>query len=132
MARWAWIRSGIVATVVEQATEPTALGPWVDVTAQPAVSAGYTYSGGVFSPPVARVSLSQRDFWRRFTVTERESLQDILDNGTPTQKKKLKAFRDYVATGMDVELFDDYIIASVTLLESANVIAAGRAAVILG
>lgn len=76
-------------------------------------------------------SLTQRAFWRRFTVAERESLQGLLATGTQNQKNKLHAFRDYVATGMKVELIDDYIIASVTLMETAGIIGAGRAAEIL-
>jgi hypothetical protein len=130
MARWALITGGVVELVTEQATQPTP-GTWVDVTGQH-VGPGYTYNGTTFAAPPRLVSLTQRDFWRRFTVAEREALQDMLDNGTAVQKKKLKAFRDYVQTGMNVELFDDYIIASVTVMETAGVIAAGRAAIILG
>jgi hypothetical protein len=81
--------------------------------------------------PIVYHSLTQRAFWRRFLVSERETLQNILASGTQTQKNKLNAFRDYVLTGMRVELADDYIIASVTLMETAGVIAAGRATVIL-
>jgi hypothetical protein len=75
--------------------------------------------------------LTQRAFWRRFLVAEREALQNILANGTANQKNKLNAFRDYVQTGMLVELDDDYIIASVTLMETAGILTAGRAQVIL-
>jgi hypothetical protein len=82
-------------------------------------------------PPMPCYSLTLRDFWRRFTAAERDALEDMLDNGTALQKKKLKAFRSYLLTGMDVELFDDYIIASVRLMETAGVIAPGRAAEIL-
>jgi hypothetical protein len=77
------------------------------------------------------VSLSLRDFWRRFTVAEREALQNILATGTQTQKNKLSAFRDYLTTGGNVELNDDYIIASVNLMETAGILASGRAAQIL-
>ena len=76
-------------------------------------------------------SLTQRAFWRRFLVAEREALQNILATGTQGQKNKLNAFRDYVQTGMKVELNDDYIIASVTLMETAGIIASGRATTIL-
>jgi hypothetical protein len=54
-----------------------------------------------------------------------------LATGTQSQKNKLNAFRDYLLTGGNVELIDDYIIASVNAMETAGVIAAGRADVIL-
>lgn len=77
------------------------------------------------------LSLAPRDFWRRFTTAEREALQNILATGTQVQKNKLNAFRDYVLTGGNVELIDDYIIASVNAMETAGILASGRAAQIL-
>lgn len=133
MARWALVRGGHVDTVVDQAEQPTVDlgGAWVDVTGQH-VGPGYTYNGAVFAPPVVAVSLPPREFWKRFTAAEREALQNKLATGTQGVKDKMNAFRDYVATGGNVELKDDYIIAAVTAMESAGVIAAGRAAQILG
>ena len=81
--------------------------------------------------PAPFPTLTPRVFWRRFTVAEREALQNILATGTQNQKNKLNAFRDYVATGGMVELLDDYIIASVNTLETVGILAAGRAAQIL-
>lgn len=132
MARWALVRGGRVDTVVEQAEQPTVDlgGAWVDVTGQH-VGPGYTYNGAVFAPPVVAVSLPPREFWKRFKAAEREALQDKLATGTQAVKNKLNAFRDYVATGGNVELADDYIIAAVTAMETAGVIGAGRAAQIL-
>jgi hypothetical protein len=133
MARWALVRGGKVDTVVEQATTPTVDlgGQWIDITGQH-VGPGYTYNGSTFAAPAVVVSLPPKAFWQRFTATEREALQDKLATGTQPVKNKLNAFRDYVATGGNVELSDDYIIASVTAMESAGVLAAGRAAQILG
>ena len=76
-------------------------------------------------------SLTLKQFWQRFTVSEREALMGLIATGTQGQKNKLNAFRDYVQTGMNVELDDDYIIASVTLMETAGILSAGRAVVIL-
>jgi hypothetical protein len=81
--------------------------------------------------PIPTYSRTQKQFWQRFLVTEREALQGLLATGTQVQKNKLNAFRDYVIQGGNVELNDDYIIASVNLMETATLIAAGRAAVIL-
>jgi hypothetical protein len=133
MARWALVRGGKVDTVVEQVTTPTVDlgGQWIDITGQH-VGPGYTYNGSTFAAPAVVVSLTPKAFWQRFTAAEREALQDKLATGTQPVKNKLNAFRDYVATGGNVELSDDYIIASVTAMESAGVLAAGRAAQILG
>ena len=133
MARYALVRGGVVATVVEQASAPTVNlgGQWVEVKGQN-IGAGYTYDGSTFAAPAVVVSLPPRDFWKRFTTAEREALQDKLATGTQAVKNKLNAFRDYVQTGGNVERADDYIIASVTAMETAGVIAAGRAGQILG
>lgn len=76
-------------------------------------------------------SLTLKAFWRRFLTSEREALQNILSTGTQVQKNKLNSFRDYLLTGGNVELNDDYIINSVTLMETAGILAAGRANIIL-
>lgn len=76
-------------------------------------------------------SLTRIDFIRRFTVAERESLKEMLLNGTATQKRKVGAFVDYLGYDDDVYLGDQYIIDSVNLMESAGVLAAGRAAEVL-
>lgn len=133
MARWALVRGGEVAAVVEQAAQPTVDlgGQWIDVTGLH-VGPGYTYDGNAFAAPVVAIrSLSPRDFWRRFTVSEREALENKLATGTQAVKDKISAFRTYVLTGGAVELDDDYIIAAVAQMETAGVIAAGRAAKIL-
>ena len=76
-------------------------------------------------------AITLRAFWKRFTATEREALQGLIATGTQGQKNKLNAFRDYLAQGGNVELDDDYVIASVTLLETAGIIGTGRATQIL-
>jgi hypothetical protein len=52
MKRWALIQGGKVATVVEQATQPTIGGEWVEVTVQ---GPGWGYVEGAFVPPSAVV-----------------------------------------------------------------------------
>jgi hypothetical protein len=82
-------------------------------------------------PPIVAYSITLKAFWQRFTAAEREALQNIVSTGTQAQKNKLNAFRDYLQTGGNVELNDDYVIASVTLMQTAGIIGAGRAAEIL-
>jgi hypothetical protein len=71
------------------------------------------------------------EFAKRFTQAERESLWNIQQNGTATQKQKLGAFKDYLQDAGFADLNDPYIQASVTLMETAGVIGAGRAVQIL-
>jgi hypothetical protein len=96
---------------------------------------GWSYDGSTFTSPsyveAVYYSLPVKSFWKRFTTAEREALQNILATGTQTQKNKLNAFRDYILTGGNVELIDDYIITSINLMETAGVIGSGRADVIL-
>ena len=81
--------------------------------------------------PIEDYSLTVKQFWARFTPAEREALQNLLATGTQAQKNKLNAFRDYVTHGGNVELNDDYIIDSLTLMQTAGIIAGGRASAIL-
>lgn len=81
----------------------------------------------VIIPP--RPTLTMKTFLRRFTAAEREALYDIRQNGTATQKKKLGAFMEYIMDGVETD--DEYVVTIVNLMETAGVIAAGRAAEIL-
>jgi hypothetical protein len=130
--RYALVRGGVCVTIVESETLPTVDigGQWV--AAADGVGPGWTWNGTAWSAPVVTVrSLTVRAFWRRFTATERETLENKLATGTQVQKDKLNAFKAYLLTGGNVELDDDYIIASVGAMEAAGVIATGRAAQIL-
>lgn len=80
---------------------------------------------------VLKAVLTLKDFWNRFTQTEREALMNLQLTGTQTQKNKLGAFKDYMRDVGAADLNDAYVQASVNLMESVGVIAAGRAAVIL-
>jgi hypothetical protein len=81
--------------------------------------------------PVVKAVLTLKAFWQRFTQAEREALMNLQLTGNQTQKNKLGAFKDYVRDCGSVDLNDAYIQASVQLLETVSIIAAGRAAVIL-
>ena len=132
MSRWALVRGGTCVTVVEQATQPTVDlgGQWV---AAGSAGPGWTWDGNAWAAPAPEAvrSLSPRGFLRRFSAAEREALEDLAATGTANVRKKLAAFKTYVQTGGYVELDDDYIVAAVTAMETAGVVAAGRAAQIL-
>lgn len=81
--------------------------------------------------PVLKSVLSLKQFWDRWTQAEREALMGLQLTGTQGQKNKLGAFKDYVRDAGLVDCNDAYIQSAVNLAESAGIIAAGRAAVIL-
>lgn len=128
--RWALIIATKVANVIEQDTQPTIPGQWILCgNAGP----GWDYDGVNFTAPAPAKSpfITRKAFWQRFTAAEREILQGILAIGTQGYKNKLNAFRDYLAQDDSVDLTDAYIVASVNLMETAAILAAGRAATIL-
>lgn len=135
MSKYAIIVDTIVSNIVlsDSSLQPN----WILIDGlipQPGI--GWSYVNSTFySPPVPQpaliYSISLKNFWRRFLISERETLQNILATGTQAQKNKLNAFRDYLNTGGNVELNDDYVITSVNLMEIAGVIGAGRATIIL-
>lgn len=90
-------------------------------------SSTHVFDAAAVLKPVLRL----RDFQQRFTQAEREALWDVQQNGTATQKKKLGAFRQYLTDAGEADLNDAYIVSSVNLMETAGVIAAGRAAQVL-
>lgn len=75
--------------------------------------------------------LRARDFLDRFTVTEREDIFDAARNGSPPLQKRLNAFLEYVKTSGWVSLDSQYVVDSVTAMETAGLIGAGRAAEVL-
>lgn len=100
------------------ANSPT--GVWNKIT--------HTFDASAVLKPV----VSKRDFWKRFTDTERETLYDMSLNGTAAQKKKIGAFRAFISDCEGVDLNDAYVQSSVSLMETAGAIGVGRAAQIIG
>lgn len=88
-------------------------------------------SSHTFVPSALKSVLTLRQFWDRWTQAERESLMNLQLTGTATQKQKLGAFKDYVHDVGLVDCNDAYIQTCVNLAESAAILAAGRASVIL-
>jgi len=82
--------------------------------------------------PPAENAVSPAAFWRRLTAAERESFAGTLASGTPQQKQKLAAFRDYLLFGGNVDLDDDYIASSLALMEQIGILGNGRGAAVRG
>lgn len=129
-AVWRNTDGGLVSTGTVLANPlPTGLSSFDFGTPQVGVWNTATH---VFDPaPVLKSVLTLRQFWDRWTQTEREALKNLELTGTQTQKNKLGAFKDYVHDAGMVDCNDAYIQSSVNLAESAGIIGAGRAAVIL-
>lgn len=135
MSKWCHIVAGVCDLMVEAATMPTVTfrgGHWVQAAG--GAAPGWRWDGAQWLEPLPDAQvlrITPRDFLRRFTATERETLEDLATNGGPAARKKLAAFKFYLSTGGYVELDDDYIVTAVAAMEAAGVIAAGRAAEIL-
>ena len=71
MSRWALMSGRIVATVVEQDTQPQVLGAWVDCTGL-AVGPGWAYDGAVWTAPAAQVPAA---------VSMRQAREALIDAG---------------------------------------------------
>lgn len=83
----------------------------------------------VVAAPMSIVPL--KTFWQRFTMSEREGIENLLATGTQLAKNKIAAFRTYVQSAGMVDCNDPYILASVQALETAGVLATGRTAQIV-
>ena len=75
--------------------------------------------------------ITSREFWNRFTPSERDDLHEAARSGSPAVKKALHAFIEYVRLDDGVDLDDPYIIDRVNRMETAGLIAVGRPAEIL-
>lgn len=80
-------------------------------------------------PPKPKITT--KEFWRRFTPSEREDLHEATRVGSPAVKKALHAFIEYIRVDNSVDLEDSYTVDRVSLMETAGLIGAGRAAEIL-
>lgn len=96
-------------------------------------------SGLVWSPkrrsfdtaPVAKGALSLKEFLDRFTPGEREVWWKFSADGDMNKKYSLGSFRSYLDAAGAVDLGDPYVVNAVQSMESAGVLAAGRAVEIL-
>ena len=76
--------------------------------------------------PARKVALSLRGFLDRFTEIEREDLFDLI-----LTNKQARGFVEYAKAGNEVDLNDAFVVTAVNRLETAGIIAPGRAAEVL-
>jgi hypothetical protein len=134
MMTWFAVWKTVGGDLVSVGTEVGSLPPGLSVTdmGEQQPSGVWNNVTHTFDPEVTlKAVLTLKAFAQRFTVAEREALFDMQQNGTAAQKKKLGSFKDYLQSCQGADLNDAYIQASVALMESAGVVAAGRAAQIL-
>lgn len=82
--------------------------------------------------PPLKPALVPKDFFDRFTAQERSDLFEAAKSDSrATVRKQLQAFVQYVQLAGVVDLNDSYVQGVVNGMETATLIASGRAAVIL-
>jgi hypothetical protein len=123
---YAEIEGGVVKGLLNTPT-PIIADHMIDVTASP-VAIGQTYSNGVFGPvqPVLRNQLSKREFRNKFTHAEKQAIYNA-----KVVNVDVAIFLDDLANVDYVDVTDAQTITSVTALETAGLLEAGRAAEIL-
>jgi hypothetical protein len=138
MKRWALVYNGLVQNVVEQDTQPTIGGTWIDVTGM-FVGPGFTYDGANFFAPVVVINrfITKYAFRNRFTQVEKEDLElAAAHNPSDTAAAKRQAAR--IRLWMEdcrnadyIDLGSSRIINGVNAMETAGVVGTGRANTIL-
>ena len=127
MQRYAQIHEGTVRYVIESETDPDGInGAWVGCGD---ASPGWLYDGATFAPPAPVVLpkiLTKVQYLKRFTQAERIAIREAA--------KTSAVVNDYVQlldASSDVDLADEDTVAGAQQLESAGLLAAGRAAEVL-
>jgi hypothetical protein len=72
-----------------------------------------------------------QEFWERFTVAEREGIENLAATGTQNARNQINAFLRYAHSRNVVDCNDPYVLSSVQKLETAGVLSSGRAAQIV-
>lgn len=127
MTRFAQLVDNTVSLVIESETDPDGInGEWI---ACGDAGPGWTYDGSTFAPPAPVVLpkiISKVQYLKRFTQAERIAIREAA--------KTSAVVNDYVQlldAASDVDLADPDTVAGVQQLESAGLLAAGRAAEVL-
>lgn len=129
--RYALISNTIITTVVEQDSLPNTPGQWVQV--EGAFGPGDLYSNGVFSnaPPIAAVRhITQLAFLTRFTDAEAVAI-DLASIGATVEAASMRRYLAKVNAAKYIDLDRPDTRVGVQALETATILAVGRAAIIL-
>jgi len=135
--RWALVTNGVVANVVEQNSQPTIEGQWVECgNAGP----GWTYDGSVFIQPTPTPevrNITQYAFRQRFTQAERVGIEIAsLDDSSASmvvrqQAAALRVAMTDLAQAQYVNLDLPIVAQSLADLETVGLLVSGRATAIL-
>lgn len=133
MLRYALIVGGAVVTIVESSSAPDAMlgGTWALCTT--AESPGDAFDGTTFSKPAAASGarhVTQLAFLSRFTDAEYIAF-DLASIGSTVQAASLRRYKSKIDSANYIDLERADTRAGVIALESAGLLAAGRALAIL-
>ena len=126
MKRWAEVGTNIVGLIVEQETQPTIPGIWVDITGQ-SVGPDFIYQNGSFFPPAtAAPIITKLAFLTRFTDAEYTNILSASKTDIQVQ-----AWNEKLALATQVNLQDQRTIDGVEMLVPKNLLTQQRATEIL-
>lgn len=131
MNRYALINGNVVANIVEQDDMPNLPGWWVDVTGLH-IGPGYMYDGSAFVQSIEALPrhITQLAFLSRFTDTEAVAI-DLASIGATAAAAMVRRYLSKVTAAKFIDLDRDDTRAGVLALETAGLLANGRALEIL-
>ena len=130
MKRWAMVQNGVVGNVWDGPDDEPARHPNIApmlVECGPNVQPGYTYSGGVFAPPVppARRIIPALEFRDRFTDAEQDALYQAAAANT-ANGRRLRRWLDDAAAAPTVNLDSERVVTGMASLVQAGLLTAAR------
>jgi hypothetical protein len=131
MKRWALIVNDKIDNVVEQEDQPSIEGNWVECTGE-SVGPNDSYVLGEFvkNQPNNSRKITVLAFLSRFTDEEAIAI-DLASIGATVEAAALRRYMQKVNAAKFIDLDREDTIAGVTALETAGILSAGRASVIL-
>jgi|GEM_PF-5519338 len=131
MNRYALIIGNVVVNIVEQDDMPNLPGRWVDVTGLH-VGPGYMFDGSTFVQPIEALPrhITQLAFLSRFTDAEAVAI-DLASIGATAAAAMVRRYLSKVTAAKFIDLDRDDTRAGVLALETAGLLANGRALEIL-
>jgi hypothetical protein len=124
--KWAWVVNGAVYTVVESDEAPEFDDGTVVQVVGAAVSAGWKWDGSAFTPPPSNRRITRLAFRRRLTDAEKVAIYTA-----SASSAAIRIYLDDLTAADYIDLDDSAVLVGLQALETAGLLAAGRASAIV-